>query len=47
MIEKLDVFNFQLTTDDMKTIADLDEGESAFFSHYDPQTVELLTGLGR
>jgi hypothetical protein len=23
----------------------LDKGESAFFSHYDPQTVEFLTGL--
>lgn len=47
MIENFDVFNFSLTVDDMKTIADLDEGESAFFSHYDPQTVEFLTGLGK
>lgn len=47
MVENLDVFSFQLTADDMKTMADLDEGESAFFSHYDPQTVEFLTGLGR
>jgi hypothetical protein len=31
----------------MNTIAELDEGESAFFSHYDPQTVEYLTGLAR
>ena len=25
----------------------LDEGEGAFFSHYDPETVEFLPGLGR
>lgn len=28
-------------------IAALDEGESLFFSHYDPATVEMLTGLVR
>ena len=47
MIENLDVFNFSLSDNDIETIAALDEGESAFFSHYDPQTVEYLTGLGR
>ncbi|WP_206811524.1 aldo/keto reductase [Paradesulfitobacterium ferrireducens] len=47
MIENFDVFNFTLTVEDMHAIAALDESESAFFSHYDPQTVEFLTGLGR
>jgi diketogulonate reductase-like aldo/keto reductase len=47
MIENFDVFNFSLSADDIETIAALEEGESAFFSHYDPQTVEYLTGLGR
>lgn len=47
MIENLDVFNFSLSDNDIETIAALDEGESAFFSHYDPQTVEYLTSLGR
>jgi 2,5-diketo-D-gluconate reductase A len=28
-------------------IAKLDKEESSFFSHYDPQTVEYLTGLGK
>ena len=28
-------------------IAALDTGESAFFSHADPQTVEFLTGYGK
>lgn len=31
----------------MKTIDGLDEGESAFFSHYDPQVVEHLTNRGK
>lgn len=47
MIENFDVFNFTLTAEDMNIIAALDEGESAFFSHYDPQTVEFLTSLGK
>lgn len=47
MIENFDVFNFTLTAEDMNAIAALDENESAFFSHYDPQTVEFLTGLGK
>lgn len=47
MIENYSVFDFVLTAEDMSTIAVLDESESAFFSHYDPQTVEFLTGLGK
>jgi diketogulonate reductase-like aldo/keto reductase len=47
MIENFDVFNFAMTAEDMNAIAALDKSESAFFSHYDPQTVEFLTGLGK
>ena len=47
MIQNIDVFDFELTTEDMDLIASLDKGESLFFSHYDPQTVEYLTGLAR
>lgn len=47
MIENLNVFDFTLTDDDMKAIRALDEGSSAFFSHYDPNTVEFLTNLGK
>ena len=47
MIQNLDVFDFELSKDDMDMIAKLDKGESAFFSHYDPETVEYLTGLGK
>lgn len=47
MIQNIDVFDFELTKEDMDAIAALDKGESLFFSHYDPQTVEYLTSLVR
>ncbi|HIU28785.1 MAG TPA: aldo/keto reductase [Candidatus Egerieisoma faecipullorum] len=47
MIENLNVFDFTLTDEDMEAIRALDEESSAFFSHYDPATVEFLTGLGK
>lgn len=42
MVENLDVFDFVLTAEDMAAIAALDRGESLFFSHYDPATVDLF-----
>lgn len=47
MEENMNVFDFGLTPEDMAKIAALDTGESAFFSHYDPQVVENLTGYGK
>lgn len=47
MVQNFDVFDFQLPPEDMAAIATLDEGESLFFSHYDPATVEMITGLKR
>lgn len=47
MIQNFDVFDFTLSDEDMSSIKALDEGESLFFSHYDPKTVEFLTGLSR
>ena len=47
MAQNIDVFDFALSDGDMAAIRGLDEGESAFFSHYDPETVEFLTGLGK
>ena len=47
MEENFNVFDFTLTDADMKAIRALDENSSAFFSHYDPDTVEFLTGLGK
>ena len=45
MKENFEVFNFTLTESDMQKIAALDESESAFFSHYDPTTVEFITSV--
>lgn len=45
MEQNFDVFDFTLDSGDMTAISALDEGESLFFSHYDPAIVEMLTGL--
>ena len=42
MIQNFDVFNFELSEEDMKEILKLDKKESLFLSHYDPETVKLL-----
>lgn len=47
MEQNLDVFDFELSSSDMAKIAELDTGESLFFSHYDPDTVEYLTDYGK
>lgn len=47
MAQNFDVFDFVLDGEDMKAIRALDEKESLFFSHYDPATVEMITGLRR
>ena len=47
MIQNIDVFDFELDASDMTAIQALDEAESLFFSHYDPATVERITGLHR
>ena len=47
MIQNFEVFDFILSEEDMAAIKMLDTGESLFFSHYDPKTVEFLTGLGK
>ena len=40
MEENFNVFDFELTADEMTKVEALDSGESLFFSHYDPKTVE-------
>jgi diketogulonate reductase-like aldo/keto reductase len=47
MEENINVFDFKLTAEEMEKIAALDTGESLFFSHYDPQTVEYIINLGK
>ncbi|MDF2943607.1 MAG: 2,5-didehydrogluconate reductase [Herbinix sp.] len=47
MIQNINVFDFELTEEDMDVIASLDKAESLFFSHSDPEQVERLTSLVR
>lgn len=45
MEENFNVFDFVLSDEDMREIEKLDTGESLFFSHYDPQTVEWFMSI--
>lgn len=45
MKENIDVFDFELTDEEMKKIETLDTGKSLFFSHYDPETVEWFMSI--
>lgn len=40
MVENFNVFDFELSAEDMEKIAVLDKKQSSFFSHYDPNMVE-------
>jgi len=40
--ENFDVFDFELTGEEMERVADLDTGESLFFDHRDPEMVKRL-----
>ncbi len=42
MAENLDVFDFELTSEEMEVIATLDTGQSLFFDHRDPGMVKFL-----
>lgn len=45
MKENFDVFDFELTQDDMNVIATLDKKQSSFFSHTDPNMVEWFVRM--
>lgn len=45
MEENFNVFDFVLSGEDMGKIEKLDTGESLFFSHYSPQTVEWFMSI--
>lgn len=45
MKENFEVFDFELTGEDMTAIEALDQAESLFFSHYDPRTVEWFMSI--
>lgn len=42
--ENIDVFDFELSADDMSKIAALDKNQSQFFDHHDPMTIEQIFG---
>lgn len=44
MAENINIFDFELTTAEMKQISALDQGKSAFFDHRDPNMVVELGG---
>jgi 2,5-diketo-D-gluconate reductase A len=44
MAQNLDVFDFELTDEQMSRIATLDTGASLFFDHRDPAMVSWLGG---
>lgn len=44
MAQNFDVFDFQLTDDQMAQIATLDTGKTLFFDHHDPG---MVTRLGK
>ncbi|MBC8743738.1 aldo/keto reductase [Lactobacillus sp. Marseille-P7033] len=43
--ENIDVFDFELSDDDMQKMASLDKNESQFFDHRDPVTIEQIFGF--
>jgi diketogulonate reductase-like aldo/keto reductase len=42
--ENFNVFDFDLSDNDMKQIAELDKNKSSFFSHRDPEVVKRILG---
>lgn len=42
MKENIDIFDFELTDDEMAEIATLDTGKSLFFDHHDAETTKLF-----
>ncbi len=45
MEENLDIFDFELSAEDMRQIATLDTGKSSIINHYDPNIVEWLANF--
>ena len=45
MVENFSVFDFTLSDEEMAKLAALDTGESLFFSHADPKTVEWFMSI--
>lgn len=44
MAENINVFDFELKSDEMNALNNLDKGESQFFDHRDPRVIEQIFG---
>ena len=42
MQQNIDIFDFELTAEDMASIATLDTGKSLFFDHHDAETAQMF-----
>lgn len=47
MLQNIDIFNFELSENDMNIITALDKKESSFFNHQEASSIEMLAGLSR
>ncbi|MDO4911640.1 MAG: aldo/keto reductase [Corynebacterium sp.] len=47
MAQNIDIFDFELSAEDLAAIAALDTGSSLFFEHTAPATVDFMAGLNR
>ena len=47
MEQNFNIFDFELTQEELAQIRVLDTGKSLFFSHHDPETVEMIINLVR
>ena len=45
IIENFDIFDFELSKEDMEKIVTLNTDQSSFFSHRDPEMVRFLSGM--
>ena len=45
MAQNLDIWDFSLTEDEMKTISAKDLGHSEIIDHFDPETVKMILGM--
>ncbi|RIP36973.1 aldo/keto reductase [Staphylococcus gallinarum] len=43
--QNLDVFDFELSSEDMKKISELNTGESQFFDHKDPERIKNISNV--
>ena len=42
MRQNIDIFDFELTAEDMASISTLDTGKSLFFDHHDAETTRMF-----